>query len=70
MDKDKFKMILASYVRPKLEYIPLFLSPYLRKHGEMRESDGETKVVPELRDLTHRQRGEQQHMRKEVKILN
>ena len=58
LDKETFKNIYLTYVRPKLEYAAPLWNPYLRKHVHKLErvQRHATKMVPELRELSYRER--------------
>ena len=58
MDKDMFKDIYLAYVRPKLEYAAPVWNPHLKKHIQKLErvQKHATRMVPELRDLSYRER--------------
>ena len=58
LDKEAFKNIYLTYVRPKLEYAAPLWNPYLKKHVRKLErvQRHATKMVPELRELSYRER--------------
>ena len=58
MDKEMFRDIFITYVRPKLEYAAPFWSPHLKKHITKLEKVQRhaTRIVPELRGLGYEER--------------
>ncbi len=57
MDKDMMK-ILTTLIRPKLEYAEVVWSPCKKKHTNKLERIQRlgTKMVPELKDLSYKER--------------
>ena len=58
LDKETFKIIYLTYVRPKLEYAAPLWNPHLKKHITKLEKVQKhaTKMVPELRELSYTER--------------
>ena len=58
MDKEMFRDIFTTYVRPQLEYAAPFWSPHLKKHINKLErvQRHATRLVPELRGLSYEER--------------
>ena len=58
MDKDMMRKIIATMIRPKMEYAETVWSPYKKKHVKKLERIQRmaTKMVPELEELTYEER--------------